>query len=312
MRARFGGQAGASARIENYLGFPDRHLGPGAGGTRVHPGAEVRRAHADSGRGRAPRLRARGRRRAARAAARRRAHRAQPHRRHRHAARAIAVRIARISRRWKGAASGTGPRRSRRRCAPGEEVVLVGGGNSAGQAAVFLAGHAAKVWMLVRGAGLAASMSKYLIDRIAATANIELRTRTEIVGLDRLAAVGRRSRCAGGIATRDRRKRTPIRNVFLFLGRRSGDRMAEGLRRDARRQGLRQTGPGAGDARNGGACRSKPACPASSRSATCAPDRSSASAARSAKAPRWSRRSTRSSRLRIPSSGFTRRAHLPL
>src|SRR5262249_54723531 len=65
----------------------------------------------------------------------------------------------------------------------GEEVVLVGGGNSAGQAAVFLAGHAKKVWMLVRGPGLAASMSKYLIDRIAATSNIELRTRTEIVAI---------------------------------------------------------------------------------------------------------------------------------
>ena len=50
------------------------------------------------------------------------------------------------------------------------EVVLVGGGNSAGQAAVFLAQYAAKVHMLVRGAGLAASMSRYLIDRIDATA----------------------------------------------------------------------------------------------------------------------------------------------
>src|SRR3989475_11150411 len=64
----------------------------------------------------------------------------------------------------------------------GQEVVLVGGGNSAGQAAVFLAGHASKVWLLVRGAGLAASMSKYLIERIAGIANIELRTRTEVIG----------------------------------------------------------------------------------------------------------------------------------
>src|SRR3982074_725736 len=65
----------------------------------------------------------------------------------------------------------------------GQEVVLVGGGNSAGQAAVFLAGHASKVWMLVRGAGLAGSMWRSLIERIEGTANIELRTRTEIVGL---------------------------------------------------------------------------------------------------------------------------------
>src|SRR5262249_62175418 len=62
----------------------------------------------------------------------------------------------------------------------GEEVVLVGGGNSAGQAAVYLSAHASKVWMLVRGPGLAASMSKYLIDRIAATTNVQLLTRTEI------------------------------------------------------------------------------------------------------------------------------------
>jgi thioredoxin reductase (NADPH) len=99
----------------------------------------------------------------------------------------------------------------------GEEVVLVGGGNSAGQAAVFLAGHASKVWMLVRGAGLAASMSKYLIDRIAGIGNIELRTRTEIVGLtgarqSGVESVTWRNRDTGQEETR------PIRNVFLFLG----------------------------------------------------------------------------------------------
>jgi len=96
-----------------------------------------------------------------------------------------------------------------------QEVALVGGGNSAGQAAVFLAAHASKVWMLVRGEGLAATMSKYLIDRIAANPRIELRTRTEIVALDSprgaIEAVTFRDR-SGGEATR------PIRNVLLFLG----------------------------------------------------------------------------------------------
>jgi thioredoxin reductase (NADPH) len=99
----------------------------------------------------------------------------------------------------------------------GQEVVLVGGGNSAGQAAVFLAGHASKVWMLVRSAGLAASMSQYLIERIEGLANIELRTRSEIVGL-----TGERQ---GGLESvtwrnRDTKKEEtrPIRNVFLFLG----------------------------------------------------------------------------------------------
>lgn len=99
----------------------------------------------------------------------------------------------------------------------GQEVVLVGGGNSAGQAAVFLAGHAAKVWMLVRGAGLAASMSKYLIDRIAGIANIELRTRTEIVGLAGTASSGVESVTWRRQDTGEEETR-PIRNVFLFLG----------------------------------------------------------------------------------------------
>ena len=97
----------------------------------------------------------------------------------------------------------------------GQEVALVGGGNSAGQAAVFLASQAAKVWMLVRGEGLAATMSKYLIDRIAANPRIELRTRTEIVALGAprgaIENVTFRSR-SGEETTR------PIRNVFLFLG----------------------------------------------------------------------------------------------
>src|SRR4030088_158517 len=55
-----------------------------------------------------------------------------------------------------------------------QEVVLVGGGNSAGQAAVFLSGHARRVHMVIRGGGLGASMSRYLIERIEATPNIEL------------------------------------------------------------------------------------------------------------------------------------------
>jgi thioredoxin reductase (NADPH) len=64
-----------------------------------------------------------------------------------------------------------------KKCAQ-QEVVHVGGGNSAGQAAVFLARHARKVWMLVRGPGLADSMSKYLVDRLAAIPNVELLPRT--------------------------------------------------------------------------------------------------------------------------------------
>jgi thioredoxin reductase (NADPH) len=66
----------------------------------------------------------------------------------------------------------------------GEEVIVVGGGNSAGQAAVFLAETTKRVHMLVRSAGLAESMSRYLIRRIEETATIVLRPYTEIVGVE--------------------------------------------------------------------------------------------------------------------------------
>src|ERR1051326_8159895 len=66
----------------------------------------------------------------------------------------------------------------------GEEVIVVGGGNSAGQAAVFLAETTNRVHMLVRSAGLAESMSRYLIRRIEETATIVLRPYTEIVGVE--------------------------------------------------------------------------------------------------------------------------------
>ena len=66
----------------------------------------------------------------------------------------------------------------------GEEVIVVGGGNSAGQAAVFLAQSSRRVYVLVRSDGLAATMSRYLIRRIEETPNIELHTNTEVVALD--------------------------------------------------------------------------------------------------------------------------------
>ncbi|HEY1752219.1 MAG TPA: FAD-dependent oxidoreductase [Caulobacteraceae bacterium] len=98
----------------------------------------------------------------------------------------------------------------------GQEVALVGAGNSAGQAAVFLAAQAAKVWMLVRGPALEASMSRYLIDRIRAQPNIEVLTRTEVErarvdGAGALASVAWRS-AAGETVER------PLRHLFLFIG----------------------------------------------------------------------------------------------
>src|SRR5690606_33245549 len=66
----------------------------------------------------------------------------------------------------------------------GEEVVVVGGGNSAGQAAVFLAKTASRVHMLIRSDGLKQTMSGYLIRRIEAHPRIVLRTRTELIDLE--------------------------------------------------------------------------------------------------------------------------------
>ena len=98
-----------------------------------------------------------------------------------------------------------------------EEVVLVGGGNSAGQAAVYLSGFAAKVWVLVRGDGLAETMSRYLVDRIGAAANIEVLSKTEVVALlgaqdGQLERVRWRRHATGEEIER------AIRNVFLFVG----------------------------------------------------------------------------------------------
>ncbi|HEY9100654.1 FAD-dependent oxidoreductase [Chitinimonas sp.] len=97
-----------------------------------------------------------------------------------------------------------------------EEVAIVGGGNSAGQAVVFLASHARHVHLLIRGPSLAASMSKYLIDRIASLPNVTLHAHTEVTGVD-----GDET----GLKTVHWRKRGEeeptehaIRNLFLFTG----------------------------------------------------------------------------------------------
>src|SRR6266496_178421 len=68
-----------------------------------------------------------------------------------------------------------------RLCA-GQEVAVVGAGNSAGQAVVYLASQGTKVWLLVRGPSLEASMSRYLIDRIAGLPNVEVKSEERRVG----------------------------------------------------------------------------------------------------------------------------------
>ena len=97
----------------------------------------------------------------------------------------------------------------------GEEVIVVGGGNSAGQAAVFLAQTARRVHMLVRASGLAESMSRYLIRRIEENPAIALRTQTEITALEggnHLERVYWRDKRSGETEVH------AIRHVFLMTG----------------------------------------------------------------------------------------------
>ncbi|HXD39510.1 MAG TPA: FAD-dependent oxidoreductase [Ramlibacter sp.] len=212
----FGGQAGASARIENYLGFPTGISGQALAGrayvqaqkfgAQMLIPAQVRSLdcgrQADTGElhlaltdGR--RLRARTVVIASGARYRRPA----------------VPRLAEFEGRgiwyWASALEA--------RMCSGSEVALVGGGNSAGQAAVFLSQHAAKVNVLVRGPSLAASMSRYLIDRIEATPNIELRPHTELTQLHGDPAEG-----LVAVTWRDHQNRVErqmaLRNVFLFVG----------------------------------------------------------------------------------------------
>ena len=212
----FGGQAGASARIENYLGFPTGISGQALAGrayvqaqkfgatilipakaaaldcTRARTDRELVLTLSDGGRFRS---------RTVVIASGARYRRPDVPRLTEFEGRGIWY--------WASALEA-------RMCAH-NEVVLVGGGNSAGQAAVFLAEHASKVHMLVRGPGLAASMSRYLIDRIAATPNIELHVHTQLTQVHGDVTEGLQ-----GVTWRDRQsgheEERPIRHVFLFVG----------------------------------------------------------------------------------------------
>lgn len=123
-----------------------------------------------------------------------------------------------------------------------EEIVLVGGGNSAGQAAMFLRDYAAKIWLVARGPRLSENMSQYLIDRICATSSIEVLTNTEVVALSgspqgQCERVRWRNRSSGEETER------PIRHVFLFIGAEPASGWLNGcVSLDA--QGFVQTGAG--------------------------------------------------------------------
>ena len=123
----------------------------------------------------------------------------------------------------------------------GQDVVLVGGGNSAGQAAVFLSGHARKVYMIIRGGGLGASMSRYLIERIEAAPNIELIFNAEVIAVEgggdgSLERVRWRSRLAPEQHSFD------VRNLFLFVGADPATRWLDGCGVTLDRAGFVVTG----------------------------------------------------------------------
>jgi thioredoxin reductase (NADPH) len=103
------------------------------------------------------------------------------------------------------------------RLCSGEEIALVGAGNSAGQAVVYLAPRVKRLTMIVRGAGLEASMSRYLIDRINMLENVDVLVRSELVELH-----ADESGELGGATVRDRASAElrilPMRHVFMFIG----------------------------------------------------------------------------------------------
>ena len=169
----------------------------------------------------------------------------------------------------------------------GAEVVVVGGGNSAGQAAVFLAGQARKVYLLIRGDDLYKNMSSYLARRIEQTANIEVLRNTEV----------RRMHGDGHLDRRRDRQQQDGRGAedqdaggVQLHRRRAADRLAAPGDRE-RRRGVCPDRPGPGEVagpRPAGGSRScwRPAGPACSPPGTCGPARSSASPRPSARG-RW-------------------------
>ncbi len=205
-----GGQAGSSSKIENYLGFP----------TGISGQALAGRAYTQARKFGAQVIIATG---AKRLVCDRKPYAIEMDDNMRVLARTIIIatgaeyRVPTIENlsEFKGVGVYYGATFMEAQLCRGEEVVVMGGGNSAGQAAVFLAQTAKRVHMLVRGSGLAESMSRYLIRRIEQNPAIVLRTNTEIVALEgsnHLERVRWRNDQTGSIETHD------IRHVFVMTG----------------------------------------------------------------------------------------------
>ena len=205
-----GGQAGSSSKIENYLGFPTGISGQDLAGrayTQAQKfGAQILIAKC-----------------AKRFACDRKPYAIELDDSGRALARAVIIATGAVYRRlslenaaqFEGAGIYYGATFVESQLCRAEEVIVVGGGNSAGQAAVFLAETSKCVHMLVRSDGLAASMSRYLIRRIEENPAINLRTCTEIVSLEgneHLERVDWRDNRTGKIDMRN------IRHIFVMTG----------------------------------------------------------------------------------------------
>ncbi len=210
----FGGQAGASARIDNYLGFPTGITGMALMGRAFTQAQKFGVEMAipdeviglltwdDAGEARLLRL-ANGERVRARAIV------------IASGARYRRLAVANLEA-FEGVSVHYWASPLEANLCAGHEVALVGAGNSAGQAAVYLASKASKVWLLARGEDIAASMSRYLVNRIAGLPNVEVLTWTEVTELEgsegRLTAISWRCRKLGNTVRR------PICHLFLFVG----------------------------------------------------------------------------------------------
>jgi thioredoxin reductase (NADPH) len=216
-----GGQAGASARIENYLGFPTGISGQALAGRAFNqaqkfgadiaipvevgeidcsdggPGGGPFRIHCDGGKDGGSVVQART---------------------------VVVASGARYRRpaipgveRFEGAGASYWASPIEAKLCAGQTVALIGGGNSAGQAVVFLAPHVDTLHLIVRGGGLELSMSRYLIDRIMALPNVVLHTGTEVAAME--------GDSAGGLSavtlldrTTNAQRRLPVGHLFLFIG----------------------------------------------------------------------------------------------
>jgi thioredoxin reductase (NADPH) len=205
-----GGQAGSSSKIENYLGFPAGISGQELA-ARAYTQAQKFGAHVVIARG------------AQELACARRPYAVRLDDDLRVPARTVIIATGAAYRRldlenlsqFEGAGVYYGATFIEAQLCRDHELVVVGGGNSAGQAAVYLAQTAGHVHLLVRAKGLAATMSRYLIRRIEDNPAITLRTETEIVGLEggrELERVRWRHLPSGDVETRD------IRHVFVMTG----------------------------------------------------------------------------------------------